>query len=177
MTVNPRVFFDITIGGIQQDRIEIDLYRNEVPLVAENFRILCTKDKPVSFKDSIFPYIIPDFVCQGGNLKESDGTRFGSIYGDKFPDVEMSGRRHRPFDLITAHAVPKIPRKHTGPYPYTCGSQFFICFKTAPILDDGHVVFGTVATGRNTVLNMSDVGSPSGIPTQVVKVVDCGQIW
>ncbi|EES14301.1 hypothetical protein BDA96_07G230200 [Sorghum bicolor] len=177
MAVNPRVFLDITIGGIQQDRVEIDLYRDEVPLVAENFRILCTKDRPVSFKDSIFPYIIRDLVCQGGNLKERDGTRFGTIYGDKFPDVEMSGRRHRPFDLITAHAVPKIPRKHTGPYPYTCGSQFFICFKAAPIFDDQHVVFGTVATGRKTVLNMSAAGSCSGIPTQVVKVVDCGQIW
>ena len=43
MAVNPHVFFDITIGSIQQDRIEIDLYRNEVTLVAENFRILCTR--------------------------------------------------------------------------------------------------------------------------------------
>jgi len=86
-----------------------------------------------SVTDSIFQYIIPDYVCQGGNLKKSNGTRFGSIYGDKFPDVEMSRRRHRPFDLITGHIVPKILRKHTGPYPYTCGSQLFICFETAPI--------------------------------------------
>lgn len=114
--VNARLFLDVTIGGIKQDRIEIDLYSNEVPLAVENFRILCTKDNPVSFKDSIFHLILPNFLIQGGNLKTSDGSDFRSIYGDKFPDVEMSARSQRPFDLIAAKPVPKIPVKHTGPY-------------------------------------------------------------
>lgn len=111
---NPRVFLDITIGDIKQDRIEIDLYTNEVPLMAENFRVLCTKDNPVSFKDSIVHFLVPDWFCQGGKLKTGDGTDFRSIYGDKFPDIEMSAQRERPFDLIAAKTVPKIPVKHTG---------------------------------------------------------------
>jgi cyclophilin family peptidyl-prolyl cis-trans isomerase len=92
--------------------------------------------------------------------------------------VEVSTRRHRAFDLTTAHGVRKIPRKHTGPYPYTCGSGFFICVEPQPLLDElNHVVFGTVVADRNTVLNMNSVGTRSGIPTKEVKIVDCGQIW
>ena len=43
---NPRVFFDMTVGGAPAGRIVMELYANEVPKTAENFRALC-RDKPV----------------------------------------------------------------------------------------------------------------------------------
>ena len=58
---NPKVFFDITIGGESAGRIEMELYAHCVPKTAENFRALCTgekgvgnKGKPLHYKGSAF---------------------------------------------------------------------------------------------------------------------------
>ncbi|CAD6258630.1 unnamed protein product [Miscanthus lutarioriparius] len=77
---NPRVFFDVTIDGIQQDRIEMDHYKDEMPLVAENFRVFCTNEgnPRLSFKGSIFHRIILGFMCQGSEFRKSTGTGAGA---------------------------------------------------------------------------------------------------
>jgi len=69
------VFFDVTIDVIQQDRIEMELYKDEMPLVAENFRVLCTNEgnPRLSFKGSIFHRIILGFMCQGSDFRKSTG--------------------------------------------------------------------------------------------------------
>lgn len=42
---NPKVYFDITIGGKDAGRITMELRRDVVPRTAENFRALCTHSK------------------------------------------------------------------------------------------------------------------------------------
>ena len=42
MTANPVVFFDISIGGHPAGRIKMELFQDQVPKTAENFRQLCT---------------------------------------------------------------------------------------------------------------------------------------
>ena len=42
---NPRVFFDISIGGKPAGKITMELFQNIVPKTAENFRCLCTGEK------------------------------------------------------------------------------------------------------------------------------------
>jgi peptidylprolyl isomerase len=37
---NPRVFFDVTIGGAGPKRISFELYADVVPKTAENFRLV-----------------------------------------------------------------------------------------------------------------------------------------
>lgn len=39
---NPKVFFDITIGGQNVGRVVMELRADVVPRTAENFRALCT---------------------------------------------------------------------------------------------------------------------------------------
>ncbi|MBN1295673.1 peptidylprolyl isomerase, partial [bacterium] len=39
---NPKVYFDVTIGGTDAGRIEMELFADVVPKTAENFRALCT---------------------------------------------------------------------------------------------------------------------------------------
>jgi len=39
---NPRVFFDIAVGGASLGRVVMELYADVVPKTAENFRVLCT---------------------------------------------------------------------------------------------------------------------------------------
>merc|ERR1712176_1012215 len=42
---NPRVFFDIEIGGVAVGRIEFELFSKVAPKTAENFRALATGEK------------------------------------------------------------------------------------------------------------------------------------
>ena len=90
---NPRVFFDMTIGGAPTGRVVFELFADKVPKTAENFRALCTGEKgvgrsgkPLHFKGTPFHRVIPNFMCQGGDFTRGNGTGGESIYGEKFPD-------------------------------------------------------------------------------------------
>ena len=55
---NPKVFFDLAIGGRSAGRVEFVLRSDIVPRTAENFRALCTGEKEVG--KTGFPCIIRD---------------------------------------------------------------------------------------------------------------------
>ncbi|KAI3432005.1 Peptidyl-prolyl cis-trans isomerase (PPIase), partial [Psidium guajava] len=90
---NPKVFFDMTIGGAAAGRVVMELYADTTPRTAENFRALCTgekgigrRGKPLHYKGSKFHRVIPGFMCQGGDFTAGNGTGGESIYGAKFAD-------------------------------------------------------------------------------------------
>jgi peptidylprolyl isomerase len=169
---NPKVFFDINIGGQSAGRIEFELYANEVPKTAENFRALCTGErgvgqmgKPLHYKGCPFHRVITDFMAQGGDFTAKNGTGGESIYGAKFADEKFVRKHNVPYLLSMANAGPN-----------TNGSQFFITFIPTPWLDGKHVVFGAVTKGQEVVDAMHSVASSSGKTSKAVFIENCGQL-
>ena len=83
---NPKVYFDISAGGDSIGRVVMQLRQDVVPKTAENFRQLCLKPEGEGYKKCSFHRVIPDFMCQGGDFTNHDGTGGKSIYGEKFAE-------------------------------------------------------------------------------------------
>ena len=161
----PRVYFDILIGQSSPGRVVMELHSDIVPRTAENFRILCTGEKGFGFKGCPFHRIIPQFMCQGGDFTNKNGTGGRSIYGNKFDDENFQLKHTKPGLLSMANSGPN-----------TNGSQFFITLNKTEWLNDKHVVFGHVIEGMDVVREMERAGTQSGKTSRPVVISDCGEI-
>eukprot|EP00529_Nitzschia_sp_RCC80_P030651 CAMPEP_0113446262 /NCGR_PEP_ID=MMETSP0014_2-20120614/3612_1 /TAXON_ID=2857 /ORGANISM="Nitzschia sp." /LENGTH=292 /DNA_ID=CAMNT_0000337341 /DNA_START=6 /DNA_END=884 /DNA_ORIENTATION=+ /assembly_acc=CAM_ASM_000159 len=173
--ITSRVFFDVSIDGHEAGRVVVGLYGNAVPKTVLNFESLARGDRTngeggmrLSYEGSTMHRIIPQFMIQGGDFTNHNGTGGLSIYGGsgKFDD-EKNG----------------LKLKHSGPGVLsmansgrnTNGSQFFITTVATPWLNGKHVVFGKVFEGMDIVqLVDKTCGSPSGTPRRLVKIDKCG---
>lgn len=171
-TSTSKVFIEVAIGGSPAGRMVFDLFGEDVPKTCENFRCLCTGEKGVGvsgqqlhLKGSKFHRIIPQFMCQGGDITNGDGTGGESIYGRTFDDENFS---------IDHSSVGQLSMANSG--PNTNGSQFFITINPCPWLDGKHVVFGEMVEGFDVLGKMEMIGNKSGKTDQSVIVTDCGEL-
>lgn len=197
---NPTVFFDLTLAGEPLGRIKMELFADTVPRTAENFRQFCTGEtknhlgRPQGYKGSRFHRVIKDFMIQGGDFLNGDGTGSASIYGTKTFADENFSLRHDTGGLLSMAVgrppffPPALPRfsfpcdlladarpQNSG--SNTNGSQFFITTVATPFLNGKHVVFGKVVDGMDVVRKVENVRTgKDDKPSQEISIAQCGEM-
>ncbi|XP_043485847.1 peptidyl-prolyl cis-trans isomerase D [Polistes fuscatus] len=170
---NPLVFLDIAVEEEKVGRIVIELFKDVTPRTAENFRALCTgekgtgvNNKKLHYKGSIFHKVIPQFMIQGGDIINFNGTGGESIYGPHFEDESF-----------------QIPHSHGGllsmvneGQPNSNSSQFIITTVPCIHLDNTNVVFGKVIKGMGVVLEVNNLPVVKDQPVEKIHITDCGEL-
>ena len=172
--LNPRVFFDITIDKESVGKIIMELFHDITPKSASNFKALCTGEngigkiykKALHLKGTQFHRIVPNYMAQGGDVVNQNGTSGECIWGEQFPD-ENFVRKHIGFGIMS----------YANKGRNTNASQFFYSLRECPWLDGLYVVFGQVLEGFDVLETMMKrAGSISGQTKQRVVIADCG-VW
>ena len=167
-TIPTYVFFDIAKQDFLKDpfvgKVIMELYTKDAPRTTHNFAELCRDKKYVN---TPFHRIIKDFMVQGGDIVNQDGTGTYSVYGGEgssFADEAFVHTHDRSGLLSMANSGPN-----------TNGSQFFITTAPAPHLDGKHVVFGRIVEGMEHVYDVErEVTDPNDRPIRKCYVMNCG---
>lgn len=156
---NKNVYIDIDYLG-NNARVIINLNFKIVPKTCRNFLTYCQRKAYIGCP---FHRIIKNFMIQGGDFINKDGTGSMSIYGNKFDDE----------NFILKHEKGSISMANSG--PNSNGSQFFIATNQTPWLDGKHVVFGKVIKGMDMIEFIENLKTDSNDkPLDSITISDCG---
>lgn len=141
--------------------IKIELYKDKAPITAGNFIDLAKAGK---YNNTPFHRIINDFMIQGGDFTNKNGTgghaaEYYEGLGD--PEDEVTWVIPDEFNENLKNEYGAISMANAG--PNTGGSQFFIidAKEGTPWLDGKHAVFGKVIEGMDVVEAISETPTDS----------------
>ncbi|BAM39584.1 peptidyl-prolyl cis-trans isomerase [Theileria orientalis strain Shintoku] len=163
---NPRVFFDISIGGRRAGRMIFELFMDKLPYTAENFsgyigktNKLCAGEtglgyylRPRWYKNTPIHRIVSGFMCQGGNFNTGNSYGGESIYGQYMRDESYS----------YYHSKRGVLGMCKTRYKNSNASQFYITFKPCSFLDNKMVVFGHLEYGDEVLDQIEEQGTMIG---------------
>lgn len=168
-----QLMMGIEIDGEDAGEIEVALYGEVVPKTVKNFKSLCLGGKKknkkgvaMTYKGAPFHRIIPNFMIQGGDITNQDGTGGISIYSSSSMFADEN------FELN--HSYGSLSMANSG--KDSNGSQFFITLENTPWLDGKHVVFGKVIGNMKLVHKIEGFGSPSGRPSKRITIAGCREV-
>lgn len=159
---NPVIIMEIQDHG----SVVIELYMDMAPITAKNFYDLTLQGK---FNGNIFHRVIKEFMIQGGDFTNRDGTgghaaEYHPGFGDPgdpnswvIPDEFHPELRNNRKTLSMANSG-----ANTG------GSQFFINVVDNNGLDNKHAVFGEVVGGMDLIDDISLVQTQNDRPIKDV---------
>ena len=174
---------DSAFSNTYNGRIVLGLFGTHASKMVENFKALCectpTDGTTISttaksatssavslcYRGSTFHRVIPNFMMQGGDITNHDGTGDATtIYGHDIVDESLSVRLNRKFLLASANKG----------YPDSNTSQFFITTVKTQWLNGKHVVFGLVLEGTDVVKRIEELGTNGGKPRRTITIVNTG---
>lgn len=128
--------------------LTIGLFGTTVPKTVNNFLHLCNMTYGFGYENAKFHRIIHDFMVQGGDFVNGDGTGGYSVYGkQKFNDENFK---------INHNKKGRVSMANSG--RDTNGGQFFIVTgHDANWLNGYHVGFGQVIDGFDTLEAMNEM--------------------
>lgn len=149
--ITHNVTFDVSIGGKPTGQIVLGLFGDIVPKTVKNFITLAGRGYyNFGYRGTKFHRVISNFMIQGGDVLNNDGTGSISIYGKTFEDE----------NFYIQHAEPGlVSMANSG--KNTNGSQFFITTVPTRWLDNKHTVFGKVISGMEVVKSIEKLPTDS----------------
>ena len=128
--------------------ISMKFFPEAAPLAVNSFIALAKADR---FNDTIFHRVIENFMIQGGDYTDFNGTGGESIYGDEF-DLEVTE--------YLSNIEGAVAMANRG--PGTNGSQFYINQVDNTYLDGKYTVFAQVFDGMDVVNDIAQVKTSYG---------------
>ena len=126
--------------------VKIELFEDVAPNHVKRIKVLANSGK---YDNVVFHRVIDGFMAQTGDVQfgnssndKYDLRRVGTG-GSSLPDLKSEFN-----DLPHDRGVLSMARSQD---PNSANSQFFICFKPAPFLDNQYTVFGKVIEGMEFV--------------------------
>ena len=165
MQTTPEKGDTIAILTTGMGKIKVLLYTKDVPESAKNFVELAKEKK---YDDTIFHRVINNFMIQGGDFENRNGTGGYSYKG-------KGTRLADEINPALSHVRGALSMANAG--PNTSGSQFFIVQNPegATFLDGGYSLFGFAYEGMDVVDKIAAVeknGSDKPLKDVVLEKVE-----
>ncbi|QIX01041.1 hypothetical protein AMS68_006558 [Peltaster fructicola] len=150
-----------------------------------SFRQLCTGQfKEFSYAGCPFHRVIDEFMIQGGDIANSDGTGILSIYGKEFEDENLNWRKLDASGLVCSANRGKDT--NGSQYASSVGfthdldansRRFFITLEAQPHLNGKHTIFGHLVAGQGVLQKIASVSvDHDDRPNVPVVVSRCGEL-
>jgi cyclophilin family peptidyl-prolyl cis-trans isomerase len=162
----PRTEGDVAVIETRFGNIEIAFFDASAPEHVRNFKQLAAAR---FFDGTAFHRVLPDFIIQGGdpNTRDADPSNDG-LGGPGYTLPAEIREKH----VSGAVGAARISGE-TNPEKRSSGSQFYICLRDRPDLDEGgYTVFGRVIKGMDVVRKIAEQpAGRAGKPKDAVRMI------